>query len=349
MSAGSLFSGYGGLDLALAEAPMWVSDIDPAASRVLAHRWPGAPNLGDISAVDWGDVPPVDILHGGSPCQDLSIAGKRAGMAEGTTSNLWTVMADAIAALKPTVVIWENVHGALSARAASRMESEPGLLGDHPPTVPPLRTLGRVLGDLATLGFDAEWTSLRASDIGAPHQRSRLFLVAAHPARDLWRLLTRERGPALPHTHDATPHGQRPRPQSGAGSPAAPLGTLPTPNAYMARCGGAQPPLKRRAGRHTVQLHDAIEQGQWGDYAAAVHRWESLTRPAPPPIENIGRNGSPRLSPAFVEWMMGLPGGWVTGVPGVTRTDALRLLGNGIVPQQCRAAFNILAARLLAH
>lgn len=85
---GSLFSGYGGLDLAVdlvfpGATVRWVSDIEEGPKRVLAYRYPDAPNLGDITAIDWATVEPVDIITGGSPCQDLSHAGKRAGMRDG--------------------------------------------------------------------------------------------------------------------------------------------------------------------------------------------------------------------------------------------------------------------------
>jgi DNA (cytosine-5)-methyltransferase 1 len=87
---GSLFSGAGGLDMAVEAATggrtAWHAELNPAACQVLAHRWPDVPNLGDITAVDWADVPPVSILCGGFPCQDVSSAGRRAGIAEGTRS-----------------------------------------------------------------------------------------------------------------------------------------------------------------------------------------------------------------------------------------------------------------------
>jgi DNA (cytosine-5)-methyltransferase 1 len=84
---GSLFSGYGGLDLAaetvLDARTVWTCDVDPAASRILRHRFPHAPNLGDITAVDWTRVPPVDVITGGFPCQDVSHAGARKGLRPG--------------------------------------------------------------------------------------------------------------------------------------------------------------------------------------------------------------------------------------------------------------------------
>jgi DNA (cytosine-5)-methyltransferase 1 len=86
----------------------------------------------------------------------------------------------------------------------------------------------------------------------------------------------------------------------------------------------------------------------WGEYAAAIRRWETiLGRPAPYPTEP-GRAGRPRLAAAFVEWLMGLPDGWVTAIPGVSRAAQIRALGNGVVPAQAAAAVTLLLADLLA-
>lgn len=90
-------------------------------------------------------------------------------------------------------------------------------------------------------------------------------------------------------------------------------------------------------------LHNVAREQEWGQYAAAIARWEALTRPAPPPTEPSAK-GTPRLSAAFSEWMMGLPAGWVTDVPGITRNEALRALGNGVVPQQAEAALRTMLA-----
>ena len=185
MKIGSLFAGYGGLSLAVEHhfggELAWYSEFDPAPSKIMAARWPGVPNLGDITKVDWSQVEPVDVIDGGSPCQDLSAAGKRAGMTEGTRSNLWVNMREAIAVLEPKYVVWENVRGAYSATAVSEADSEmeqwSGLLGNGSDR-PALRALGRVLGDLADLGFDAEWRGVRAADVGAPHGRFRVFVLA---------------------------------------------------------------------------------------------------------------------------------------------------------------------------
>lgn len=122
LRVGSLFSGYGGLDLAVEHVfnaeTVWFSEINEPVARVFAHHWPEAPNLGDITTIDWNTVPPVDILCGGFPCQDVSTVGKQAGLAPGTRSGLWSHMAAAIEALQPEFVVIENVRGLLSARAA---------------------------------------------------------------------------------------------------------------------------------------------------------------------------------------------------------------------------------------
>ena len=185
LKIGSLFSGYGGLDLAVTQAfpgatVAWHCEFDEAPSTILKHHYPNVPNLHDVTQVDWKNVEPVDIITGGSPCQDLSTAGRRAGMTEGTRSNLWVNMLEAIAIMKPRLVVWENVQGALSAEAYSASDVEPGqgLLGGGDGH---LRALGRVLGDLTEIGYDARWTTVRASDIGAPHRRARVFLIA-YPA-----------------------------------------------------------------------------------------------------------------------------------------------------------------------
>ena len=121
LRVGSLFSGYGGLDLAVEEVfgakTIWFSEINEPVARVFSHHWPEAPNLGDITTIDWNTVPPVDILCGGFPCQDVSTVGKMAGLKPGTRSGLWARMAAAIDVLQPEWVVIENVRGLLSAPA----------------------------------------------------------------------------------------------------------------------------------------------------------------------------------------------------------------------------------------
>jgi len=181
MRIGAICAGYGGLELAvmraLPEAELfWYAEKAKAPAQIMAYHWPDIPNLGDITVVDWAKVPRVDVISGGTPCQDLSKAGKRHGMAAGTRSNLWVSMREAIATMRPSLVIWENVHGAYTAKATSDLEYCQGCMGDRSGVY--LRALSRVVGDLASLGYDSAWGNLRASDIGAPHQRRRTFLCA---------------------------------------------------------------------------------------------------------------------------------------------------------------------------
>lgn len=176
---------------------IWHSEIDKDARKVLEYHFPGTPNLGNIAEVDWSTVEPVDVLCGGFPCQDVSSAGKRAGIKQGTRSGLWSVFATAIEVLRPRYVVIENVRGLLSAKAHRNVESEEGAVGDAAeaeaaqegggpaPADAVLRAAGAVLGDLADLGYDAQWATVSASSVGAPHRRDRVFILAtpaAHPA-----------------------------------------------------------------------------------------------------------------------------------------------------------------------
>jgi DNA (cytosine-5)-methyltransferase 1 len=188
MKIGSLFSGYGGLDLAVMNVTgaqvAWHCEWDDAPSKILEKHFPDVPNYRDVSQVDFTQVEPVDILTGGFPCQDLSLAGKRAGLKDGTRSGLWSEFARAIEEIKPRLVVIENVRGLLSAAATNpHLESCAWCMGETGDGEPALRALGAVLGDLADIGYDAKWTGVRAADAGAPHNRFRVFIIA-YPASD---------------------------------------------------------------------------------------------------------------------------------------------------------------------
>lgn len=337
MRLGELFAGYGGLGLAVEEVfgaeLAWVSEWEPAPSKILAHHWPNVPNYGDVTKIDWASIEPVDIISGGSPCQDLSLAGKRKGMADGTRSNLWESMREGIAIIKPKYVVWENVKGALSAGAVSEMEQSEGRLGAD--GEPNLRAIGRVLGDLADLGFDAEWRGLRAADVGACHARFRVFVLASnrnHPGRGEQR-----RAITVRPEHAATEH---------AGADAADARS----HGWIGRTDlegeGRISGVRGEAFNHTGDGSSSRPDTNWGDYEPAIRRWErTVGRPAPRPTEPAGRNNGHRLSPRFTEWMMGLPDGWVTDPAiGISRNDQLKACGNGVVPQQAVAALSDMLA-----
>ena len=156
MKVGSLFAGIGGFDLGLERAgyeTAWQVEIDPYCQRILAKYWPTVPRYGDIRTVDWSTVEPVDLLCGGFPCQDISCAGKGAGLS-GARSGLWSEYVKAIAALKPKYILIENVSALRS------------------------RGLDQVLREISALRYDAEWHCIPASAVGAPHRRDRVWIVA---------------------------------------------------------------------------------------------------------------------------------------------------------------------------
>lgn len=372
---GALFAGYGGLEMGvqsiLGGELAWYSEYEPpsakiprpsqAAARIMAHHHPGVPNLGDITQIDWSTVPPVDVLTGGSPCQDVSAAGKRVGMRAGTRSGLWASMCDAIESLRPQLVVWENVRGVLSSEADSAMEPCPGCLGDGDGR-PALRALGRVLGDLAELGYDAWWCGLRAADVGAPHGRYRVFVFASSAdAEDVGHERGRgtrpgrtgpENGGDAPADAECRGRDGRSRDtlggEVGRASPArsgagrrrreAPPDT---DGDEFARLGRVDASVRDPDGRgREDRSREGAEPTAWGPYAPAIERWAAvLGRPAPLPTA-LGPKGAPRLSQLFVEWLMGLPAGHVTDVRGISRNDQLKALGNGVVPAQAAEVTN---------
>ena len=116
---------------------------------------------------------------------------------------------------------------------------------------------------------------------------------------------------------------------------------LPTPSVADATGGHERRGGKR--GDKGIATHQA-----WGPHTAAIARWEAIVGPAPAPTKP-GRNGRPKLNPAFAEWMMGAPAGWITDTPGVTDNEALRMAGNCVVRQQAVAALRLMLNRMETH
>jgi DNA (cytosine-5)-methyltransferase 1 len=437
---GSLFTGTGALDLAVMDVfdaeVVWHSQYEPPdkngkedtnqyAARILARHWPDVPNLWDITKVDWQAVlkeyGPIDILTGGFPCQDVSSAGKRAGLTADSRSGLWAHFARAIYELNPRLVVIENVEGLLSAPADRGLGLDAEALEEEAEAGRILRALGAVLGDLATLGFDAEWVRVAASEVGAPHQRKRVFVcawpadadtegfghgpwglplgactplthagVGSQAAADAERLgrqgqrcdagtyTGREAsaplrcGPSRSgeaasdaqgdgrHEGRPEPARQQGRPDAAERSSAAPADAPGLGHGHARTTGQRGVPTTSLTGGdsaggrsastdadHGGRREDVLDlrPGQpdldWGDYGPAIRRWERvLGRPAPWPTDALGR-----LSPVFTEWLMGLPDGWVTCTPGLTRSAMLRALGNGVVWLQAAAAIRHLHQR----
>ena len=155
LTVGSLFSGIGGLDLGLERAGMkviWQSEIDPYCCKVLKKHWPKVPNYGNIKEINWQEIPKPDVICGGYPCQPFSQAGKRQG--EKDPRHLWPWVREAISHLRPKYAILENVRGHLTLGGTT------------------------VIGQLAEIGYDAEWRVVSAAGVGANHRRERIIIVA---------------------------------------------------------------------------------------------------------------------------------------------------------------------------
>lgn len=177
-----LFSGIGGFSLGLERAKgdgeyvgfetVAFCEIEEFPRRVLAKHWPNVPCYRDVRELTAeqlaADGIAVDVITGGFPCQDISLAGKRAGIAEGTRSGLWSEIVRLAGEIRPAFVIVENVANLLAG-----------------PRERPGGWFGRVLGDLATCGYDAEWQNIRAGAMGLPHERQRAWVVA-YPTEVGW-------------------------------------------------------------------------------------------------------------------------------------------------------------------
>jgi DNA (cytosine-5)-methyltransferase 1 len=153
---GSLFAGIGGFDLGFERAGMeciWQVEINDYAQKVLAKHWPKVHREADIKTVGKHNLEYVDVICGGFPCQDISYAGRGAGL-DGERSGLFFEAIRVVRELQPRVVVLENVAALLT------------------------RGLDRVLGTLAEIGYDAEWHCIPAAYVGAPHIRDRVFIVA---------------------------------------------------------------------------------------------------------------------------------------------------------------------------
>ena len=154
----SSFTGVGGFDLAAPKDWECVgfSEIDKYANMVLKYRFPDIKNYGDVNAIKWNEIPNFDILFGGTPCQDLSLAGKRKGLA-GERSGLFYKFVEALKAKKPKYFIWENVKGALSSNQGW--------------------DFAEVLNQFSEAGYSLWWQVLNAKHFGVPQNRERIFIV----------------------------------------------------------------------------------------------------------------------------------------------------------------------------
>lgn len=367
-SVGSLFSGCAGMDLGFELAGFetkWFAETDKYCNLILNKNYPGVPNLGDVNSVE---PEPVDVLIGGFPCQPVSQAGKKKG--EEDERWLWPGFNRTIRNLQPKIVVVENVSGLRR------------------------RGLDTVLGDLAEGGYNAKWFSLRSSDIGAPHRRERVFIIADSSSRRArrdtgavlsekesgWReqdgINSSESHTASPaHTDEEYVHrqlegGERRGSEFADGASTDSIGRRRTQcdeeignlqfsvensntstNSTSEGSQGRQSETGSKLSTGCLTTDDyskrltseweqntkwknklgdesdrfASERQEWGNYTEAIRRWELIFEPVPPPLTN-----AERLSPNFVEWMMGFPQEWTEGV---SKTQRLKMLGNSVQVQ----------------
>ena len=254
---------------------IWMADSDKYSSIVINKRW-GLLNLGNIKNVDWSLVEPIDILTAGYPCQPFSQAGQRKGVND--ERHIWPKIKEIISILRPRFVVLENVRGHLS-------------LG-----------FKEVLKDIAEIGYDAKWEIIRASDVGAPHRRERLFVIAQPTNTDCER---------------------------------SDLGECQTEE-WNQRESQLEP---CKCNSITSNSINNKQPRDWqtpklGRRYNSRNQMRLQTTPNPLDLNN-------KLNAEFVEYMMGLPKGWITDLP-IPRTQQLKLLGNGVVPQQAELALKTL-------
>jgi DNA (cytosine-5)-methyltransferase 1 len=274
-----LFSGIGGFSLGLERAGMRTvafCEIDPYCRAVLRKHWPAVPCFEDVRNLRAEHVGPVDLICGGFPCQDISLAGRGAGLI-GERSGLWSEYRRIIEEIKPRWIVIENVSALRS------------------------RGLDVVLGEVAALGYDAEWHCIPASAVGAPHQRDRIWIVAhAQPS---------ERWPFDPCAGQVERQGGVPAErQEASGGPGVRSEALAYPERQRVQDDGQGAP-DRAARSLQSQGHERqrlrIDLGQCADDGWRI--WSSEP--------DVGRVAN--------------------GVP--SRVDRLRALGNAVVPQVVQA------------
>ena len=260
---GSLFAGIGGLDLGFERAGMtcsWQVEIDDYATRILAKHWPSVRRWDDVQTFPPGDeVEPwrVDVIAGGFPCQDISVAGKGAGLA-GERSGLFYEIIRLARLLQPRAIVLENVAALLA------------------------RGMGAVLGELAQIGFDAEWNCIPASAVGAPHIRDRVFVVA-YSQRD--------------------PIRQQPGRGSGANGTGAALAAIDGKEQPLANTD--EPRLEKRpGGEEAARARAAITRNDWWSTEPAVGRVADGVPGRVDRLRGLGNAIVPQVAEVVGRWVV---------------------------------------------
>ena len=334
LTVGALCAGYGGIELGLRNIldteMVWFSDICPGSDKVIKERFGNIPNLGDLTEISQQLFEPekVDIVTAGFPCQPVSDGGLR----KGVNDERWLIsdVCKVARLAGARYLLLENVGAILTANNGEAM--------------------GRVCEAMAENGYIRwEWITLRACDVGAPHRRLRWFCVATNddePGRkEICGLLRANRG------------RQTAERSEGNSKRAGSSNTLKTSSDSYSK--GSEGQHTRSRLRETSEKESSPggsnvgdsggRLGKYKEYGPAIGRWETvLNREVPDDLTYHHENGSVKVSPEFIEWMMGVPPGWVTDVD-LSYTRKLELLGNGVVPQQAERAYAILLERVTSN
>lgn len=325
LTVGSLFSGIGGFELGLERTggfkTVWQCEIDEFCQKVLAKHWPDVQRFSDIKEMN-GDVPHVDVICGGFPCQPVSVAGKRKGDCDERW--LWPEFFRVVCEVNPTWVLVENVPGLLSADSG--------------------RIFGGILRDLSRCGYDAEWNIISAANVGAPHLRKRVFIVAysqriglqsggeaGHLANKSSEIegITQERGRRGDAFNDcgsdvAHTHSKPSQP---------PIGNLGQAQALVETIESEQDSsCTSRTSRETTNTNNPRRVQQWWEKSKGPIQLEYSCGGDAEPGLGIFADG---LSEGLDDYWKP---GWEDGTPRLTtdkrdRKKRLKSLGNAIVPQ----------------
>ncbi len=312
MKVGSLFTGVGGFDIAAERAGMriaWQSEIDKRASEVLREHWPEVPNYGDIHKVTFNSehigathvAPAVDVLVGGFPCQDYSVAGLRGGLA-GDRGALWWEFHRLIAEGHPRWVVGENVPGLLSSRGGEDFAT--------------------IIDSLTELGYRVAWRVLDAQYFGVAQRRRRVFIVGHSGKRSASKVLALAEGLS---GHPAPRRGEgEVVTQALTGGPGSSSAGNPDDNRAQGNFVIPVPPPSRHAGV-TGRADSAVAYDELNDSLSPTHHTlRAGTKQSTGVITGMQVR---RLTPTETELLQGFSGKWTQSQ---TDTQRYRQMGNAV-------------------
>jgi DNA (cytosine-5)-methyltransferase 1 len=310
LTFGSLFSGIGGFDLGFERAgmrPAWQVEINERCNQVLARHWPNVQRYGDVRDVGRDGLESVDVICGGFPCQDLSVAGRRDGLA-GERSGLWFEFLRVIEELKPEWVVIENVPGLLSSNGG--------------------RDLAIILSGLENCGYWWAYRTLDAQFFGVPQRRRRVFIVGC---------LTRGRAQQVLFERESSPWDIAPGRDAGASITQALTGRLGGGGAddnkaqagfYIAPTLSAHPP--RYIGNEEALCFEPRYARNGRGVPSSVAAPLKYTDNTGDAVQRVaGLFGVRRLTPLECERLQGFPDDW-TNVNGMSDSARYRMLGNAV-------------------